>query len=135
MEESNIIIMEEMINDLHWLMFYCFTSGFNICLFIWINWPKNSKRKSKTEYPLFKKHIIVGETEKHLFRSEIEALIKNYIDKNDLKHNEPIERSDYMFYSRPFEIRLGLEYTIVFWAREKTKDELLTERIEFKLKK
>lgn len=122
------MIMEKMINDLHWLMFYCFISGFSICLLICINWPKNSKRKSKTEYPLFKKHTIVFETEKHLFRTEIENYIKNYIDKNDLKHNEPIERADYILYTRPMDIRLGLEYTIVFWAREKTKDELLANK-------
>ena len=44
--------MEEIINDLHWLMFYCFLLGFSFCLALWINWPSKKKtKKLKSKYP------------------------------------------------------------------------------------
>jgi hypothetical protein len=44
--------MEEIKNDLHWLMFYCFGAGFVFCLALWINWPSKKKaKKRKLKYP------------------------------------------------------------------------------------
>lgn len=80
MEESNLILMEEMKNDLHWLMFHCFMFGFTFCLLIWVNWPK--KKKTRKSLP-----------DLHCFQCEIEmpVRIKNnnaYCSNCGLHHGE-----------------------------------------------
>lgn len=83
---------------------------------------------------MFEEYKIVFESEKTLFVEEIKYCIKDFAIKNDLKLNGEIERTDYLYFFRPFGEKPAIENTIFFRARKKTKDELFTEQIDFQIK-
>ena len=80
---------------------------------------------------LFKEYSLRYHASGMLFSTEIECAIIKFCSENDLVLPENFNRNDYNFFQQMKP--LGIIYSFLFKARQKTKDEILKEQIEFQI--
>lgn len=81
----------------------------------------------------FKKHKFHTEVIRHLFSSEIKGMIKQYAENNNLLLPDYFSREHYIVYHQMQPYKMEIDYEIVFYAREKTHEDILREQIEFQI--
>ncbi|MDQ8012017.1 MAG: hypothetical protein REI96_06195 [Flavobacterium nitrogenifigens] len=83
----------------------------------------------------FEVHQIYVESEKCLYRSEVESGIIKYAETNDLVLPPHFDKSHYLYFGRNDRPHTQLWLiTIEFFARKRTPDDSLREQIEFQIK-